>query len=86
MNKLNLTGGNIFQTDFSAVLEVFCRCLSELYAYDANQLEYIESEIYANTQNLIRDDDHLQANEFDLDNFKYFVKVIYSSILSKTCF
>jgi len=75
MNKLNLSEGNIFQTDFGAVIEVFCKCLSELYAYDSNQLEYVESEIYGNTLKILEEDDYLRGHEFDINSFLYLIKV-----------
>lgn len=70
-----LNQGNKFETDFKAVLPVFCKCLSELHDYDANQLEHIEPEIYLNLAVLFEEDDLLKGNSFLVDSFKNLTKV-----------
>ena len=72
---MELNNTNTAQADLKAILEVFCRCLSELYAYDSNQLEYIEPLIYNNCVTLFSEDDYLKANEFNLDSYIALVHV-----------
>jgi len=83
MNKLSLNGENKFQSDFKLVLQVFCRCLSELYKYDSNQLEQIEPEILVNNVKLLDDDDFLKANEFNLESFIYLNKFVLNDPMRK---
>lgn len=80
-NKLGLANTNLFQSDFKALLQVFCRCLSEIYGYDSNQLEFIEPEIYANLTVMAQNDDYLIGNEFNLDSYGYLMKVNLSDFL-----
>jgi len=77
-NQMALSSNNIFENDFKMILEVFCKCLSELYAYDSNQLELVTPEIYENVQVMMDEDTYLRGNEFDLKMFKNFKQFVYN--------
>ena len=76
-NQMALSSNNIFENDFKMILEVFCKCLSELYAYDSNQLELITPEIYENAEIMMEEELYLKANEFNLKSFKNFKQVFF---------
>mgnify|MGYP003578455420 CR=1 FL=1 len=79
LNQMALASNNIFENDFKMILQVFCKCLSELYAYDSNQLELVEPEIHQNIEAMMEDDLHLKVNEFNTKSFKNLNKVLIFS-------
>lgn len=68
-NKIALSHNNVFQTDFKSLVQIFCRCLAELYEYDSADTDSITPEIYANLAELFTEDDYLIGNEFNVDNY-----------------
>lgn len=75
LDKLALGNDSIYQINLKMILEMLCKCLSETYAYDSNQLEYIKPEIQENLEILVHEDMYLVANEFNIELYDGLVKV-----------
>ncbi len=63
--------------DVKDLLEVLCRCLNEVYAYDFKQLQYVDPQIYINLGTIIEGDEFLIGHEFSVEDYKLLGKVIH---------